>query len=369
MSAVIHQEDQTATSGVSTAVLPSDWDAWMRQAGDAASFLQTSIWARINLTVNKARPYYVEVVDLGLRQAAALLAHRLPPRIRFTDRLKTVVSRTGQGWLECFAGPVLLGGDVLHDLDRILGRVDALAEKLRLRRVIFSGRSPTAVWPDADRVRAVFAAHSYTETPQETAVVDLARPDDFLLASFRQAARKGIRRCMDAGIVIRSCDSSEEYLRDFSGPFFEARRAIGFRHEPGRENIHTWDLDPDRHYRYFVARDPAGCVLAVLGTYRWNGLATEIMSERTAIAREQRLPVQDLLHWEAFRTHRDLGDRFFDLAGFRPVPTNEKEAGIRSFKEKWRGRVVQVPRFERFNAPIAFRVARAALSILDGVRD
>ena len=41
-------------------------------------------------------------------------------------------------------------------------------------------------------------------------------------------------------------------------------------------------MDSDRCYRFFVVEDAAGNVHAVLGTYRYQGLVTEIMSGRTS---------------------------------------------------------------------------------------
>ena len=75
-------------------------------------------------------------------------------------------------------------------------------------------------------------------------------------------------------------------------------------------------------------------------------------------ARDSNIPVQDLLHWHAFITHRELGDRVFDLAGFAPAPSTEKEKGIRAFKEKWQGRTVMIPRYERHDLSLPMRMAK-----------
>ena len=42
-----------------------------------------------------------------------------------------------------------------------------------------------------------------------------------------------------------------------------------------------WDSDKTRHYHFFIIADPNDKVCAVLGTYSYNGVATEIMSART----------------------------------------------------------------------------------------
>ena len=97
-----------------------------------------------------------------------------------------------------------------------------------------------------------------------------------------------------------------------------------------------------------------------MGTRRWNGIATEIYSERTIRARAEKFPVQDLLHWRAFVAHRECGDRWFDLAGFNPEPVDAKEEGIRAFKEKWHGRRVDLFLFEKGSPPAGYRLLKAA---------
>jgi lipid II:glycine glycyltransferase (peptidoglycan interpeptide bridge formation enzyme) len=119
-----------------------------------------------------------------------------------------------------------------------------------------------------------------------------------------------------------------------------------------------WWESVDAYYRFFIAADELN-VLGTLGTYRWNGVVTEFMSERTMPARERKLPVQDLLHLHAFRTHRALGDQWFDLAGFNPDPASVKEVGIRRFKEKWQGETIEVPRLEKGVPPFLYSLLLA----------
>jgi Acetyltransferase (GNAT) domain len=338
--------------------LPEDWDAWMRDAGADASFGQTGHWARIHETINGAAPYCLEVRDGGRRIAAALFGYRRQNSATLRDLATAAIKGRG-GALECFGGPVITSAAPLPALERILDEADRLARRLMVRQVTFSAPPTTARWPLSAGMESVFAARGFRATSWLTSLVEVARPDNAMLASFRQSARKGIRRCQELGIAVRECCDAADYLENFSHPLFATRRSLGLAIRPEIENAQWWDIDRTRQYRYFIALDRDGRVLGTLGTYRWNGVATEIMSERTMPAREARMPVQDLLHWHAFRTHRDLGDRLFDLAGYAPAPANPKEEGIRSFKEKWAGRPVAIPRFERRSEPLQYRVARS----------
>jgi hypothetical protein len=338
-------------------VIPAEWDEWVLAAGRAGSFTQTSHWARIDQAINKSRPIVVEIVDDGVRCAGALFRWQVPSPGSLFALVRNKIAGVTKGSLECLAGPVLGGAGRRGDLDRLLRRVADLARKLGIRRVRFSGRPCSPEW--SDELSAAFSDHGYRCEPWLTALVDIARDDEALLASFRQAARKGIRRCQELGVTVRPCADLNEYLRDFSRPLFATRVALNMPVAPDQAERNWWDLDAGQHYRYLVARNADEEVLGMLGSYRWNGMATEIMSERTMLARKAHLPVQDLLHWEAFRLHRGLGDTMFDLAGFSPCPRDGKEKGIRHFKEKWQGDVVATPSFEWYRPNAATRLVRA----------
>ncbi len=345
--------------------IPPDWDDWLAAAGVAGSFTQSALWAAIHRAVNDASPHVVEVFagdGAGGRRrvAGALFGLRPPPRAGRRAALKMALAGEGRGVLECIAGPVLADPTTaLAHLDTVLAETDRLARALGIGAVRFSGRPPAAQWPEMDAVAAVFVRFGYAPRWWETALVDLSPAPDALLKGFRQAARKGIRRCREVGVEVVECVNREQYIAWFSRPLLETRVAVGQldRDALKRAEKDWWHLGGARHYRYFVAKR-GDQVLGMLGTYRWAGLATEIMSERTVSAREERLPVQDLLHWTAFLAHREAGDRLFDLAGFAAEPSDDKEEGIRRFKEKWRGRTVAIPTFERRTPGPLGRLAR-----------
>lgn len=347
--------------------IPADWDGWLERVANEASFTQTTCWARISEAVNSCLPYALEVRSAGRRVGAALFGHRLPVSTSLIELVRLSWSGMRRGRLECFGGPVIDSEDPDGVLTELLAETESLANRLRVTSVLFGGPS-TASWPARDGAARVFQEFGYQKTAWQTALIDLTVQTEQLLAGFRQGARKGIRRCRELGITVRKCRDADDYLEHFSRPLFATREQLGRGRAEAAAEKHWWHLDPKKHYHYFVAQDNHGQTLGTLGTYRWNGVATEIMSERTMAARATNMPVQDLLHWEAFITHRELGDRIFDLAGFSPEPSDDKERGIRAFKEKWKGRVVVVPRFERTLLPIRHRWTRSGYRWLKGNR-
>jgi hypothetical protein len=329
--------------------IPSDWDEWLTAQGGAAGFCQTSTWARIHAAVNRASSFALSVIEGGERRAGMLISLRPPGPVRFLSKpwLRNAIAGRYGGALECFEGPVLPRSNPESLLSNLLRQVDILASTLGIRSIRFSGLPPMSGLADANSVADVFRSFNYRQVPWQTAVVDLSATEVELLGTFRQAARKGIRKCIESGLSVTQCVTHEEYVRDFREPYYAALAAEGKSIPLEFHDLAQWEIDGGRHYRFLVAKDGAGQIHATLGTYTFNGVATEIMSGRTLVGKVHNLPAQDLLHWEAFKIHRAAGDRWFNLAGYNPVPRNEKEGGIRRFKQKWNGLEISAPQFFR----------------------
>jgi hypothetical protein len=301
------------------------------------------MWSAIDAAVNGARSHVVTVGDPGEPEAGALV---------------TSIGSALSGGVtsRCLDGPVVPVACDTDRLQEILRGIDEVAARAGAETVRV-GPLPTLSPRAGDPVAAgVFASRGYKRTEWRTRVVSL-EADAALLDSFRKSARKAIRRAQEEEVTVVRCRTFEEYLALFVEPY-AAANAIG---DAIAGSTRLWDLDAGRAYRFFAALSSSGDVLATLGTYRFNGMATEVMSARTPAGREHSGPAQDLVHWEAFRYHRAEGDRLFDLAGYAPEPADAKEAGIRRFKEKFGGREITIDRFERAMSQPARRLSRALI--------
>ncbi|HEV2368785.1 MAG TPA: GNAT family N-acetyltransferase, partial [Acidimicrobiales bacterium] len=241
-------------------------------------------------------------------------------------------------------GPVLGEGDPGPALARLLPDLETASRRMRARSLTLV--PPTgAGWADQPEARALLDSRGYRCDEWMTAVVDLARTPDELFGAFRRSARKAVRRAEELGVRIVRCADIEEYASRFRPAYREGRRAMGLGLPPEKDVAAMADLIGTT-YHFFLAVDGSdGRTLATLGTYRFCGMATEVASVQTNEGRVRGYPAQDLLHWEAMRFHCSLGDQAFDLAGYNPAPTSEKEAGIARFKQKWGGTPVSTPRF------------------------
>lgn len=322
------------TEAMASLKVPDRWSTFVSARGRDAGFLQTPGWARIEGAATGAAHRVIEVADSAgsLRAGALISIHRVQRRLHGLRLSADVV-------ITCGDGPVFSNGDT-DGLREVLAGIEGAAASARATEVRMHGLPPAGGRSDAPDVIATFRDHGYRVRHWATSLVALD-DDTHMRERLKPAARKAIRRAGEVGVVVRRCEGREEFARLFVTPY---SRWTARDHAFTGETLAMWDTDEAHAYHYFVALIDDRPI-ATLGTYRWNGVATEIMSGR-APAAPPAIPAQDLLHWEVFRAQRDLGDRVFDLAGYNPEPASGKEKGIRQFKRKWGGVEVGVARFE-----------------------
>lgn len=333
------------------------WQAVLESTAAAFGYCQTPDWAMLDLAANGHPSFAIALERNGDPVAGALFALTGDDVTSFNFGMRS---------LQCLEGPVLPEVETSTMLRPLLDAAGRLRRRLGASEIRFVNPPANAPWLGDGAVRSAFARCGYTEEEWATVLVDLTQDDDTLRRGFRRAARKGIRKCSEAGVRVGMCQSEEEFLRDFSEPYIVASR-IQSPDPVRRRHRLMWRMAAGRSHRFFVARADDGTTLATLGTYACNAMVTEIMSSRSEAADFRKLPAQDLLHWEIFRAHRAAGDRAFNLAGFNPAPTSAKEDGIRRFKCKWSEDLIALPSWQRrsrFSLSRAFAGARASLQSL-----
>lgn len=314
---------------------PEDWDMWIARHSDRAGFRQSTGWAAVASVLNATKFYFLDVREGGERLAGVMAGH-VPLAVSVRRPMTRAFLRTigrGGGTLEIGNGPVLAGAMTGIAFNKLLETVDSLAARLGVSEIRVTN-APPPLSGDME-TRSGMAGFGYQPQEWRTALIDLTRSESDLHRRIRQAARKGIRKAREAGLTVDVFSAAGTAAL---AALFQARLAAGDRKKPVYDRIvATLRADAAGAYRFFVAHNPALGIVAALGTCRFDGTASEIASLRGVAKAAQRLPAQDLLHWEAFRHHRALGDVCFDLAGYSPAPRDAKEAGIRRFKEKWCG--------------------------------
>ncbi len=313
--------------------IPKDWDKWVIKNANSAGFCQTEARAKI-VQINKGAPSFVLTLsDNEEYICGALLSHfKQTSSLSKKSILYNLFSNTeGNGTLECFEGPVLNESCDLDSFSKFLELIESFAKKINVETVRFQNLPVFATWRQNQEVYKLFESKGYKLNKWLTSIVNL--DNEKLFNSFKRSVRKNIRKCINMDLSVHRCRTFDEFYQDFYTNVYGNERELNNKNHA----YEWWHHNGQGDYHFFVIKNLQNDVLATLGTYRFNNITTEIASNRLGDALKKNLPVQDLLHWEIFKYHKSIGDKWFNLAGYSPEPATPKEEGIRRFKEKWGG--------------------------------
>jgi hypothetical protein len=169
-----------------------------------------------------------------------------------------------------------------------------------------------------------------------TLLVDVTADPDLLWRALKPSARKAVQSARRHGVEVRRVTDLEE-LRAYRAFFLAHNVERAGRFYSFRRLERMWKhLHPCGAVEIFAARRRDE-LLAGLGVWRFGGTCIEFSARQSRACREARIYAPDLIRWEIIRWAHDQGLRWYDLAGVSPDPRDDKERGIRQFKEKWGG--------------------------------
>lgn len=343
---------------------PPGWDRRLYSAGREAGLCQSAYWASVIRKVDQARPLFIEVIDgENAIIASLLLFHKIPwdrEAKRKRVSMRDAILGRNASWLEWLDGPVFYSGEReknLEALANILAFIDTYASRKRIRRICSLGFSRTGSYAADEEVARLHESLGYSTSPWGTLIVPLTQDESQLWKKLNPAARKSVQKARKIGVTVKCTDTFEMFREHYYDNYARFERSAGRQPNPPYVSRICWNEDREGYYRYFVAVHNDE-VLATLGMYLFNGVATEITSSLSPRAFADKIPAQDLLHWEMMLEAKRNGCASFDLAGVNPSPENDREAGIRRFKEKWGGEYRLYNRF--FRTPRRTSIERAA---------
>lgn len=326
----------------------SEWDEILYKACPEGGLLQSYYWAKVINSIDKGVPIFIRINNGSNVVAQALLMKRYPfNRIK---KRKTFPLP----YIACLDGPVILDTNNIGVITEMILRTTlSIAQKALCTHITFTP-SHTSQLDKEGNVKSLYRKFGFTMKKWATYLVDLRYSEEELFKRIRHSARKCIKKSFNKGLNIVKMKTFQEYKTIYWDAYNRFEVHFGRRANPCFSV--TWEEDNDGYYHYYVVQDSDKTLLACLGMYLFNGVATEIMSSISPVAYEKKLPAQDLLHWKMLLEAKRMGCHTFDLAGFNPDPQNPKELGIRRFKEKWGGEYVQynvyhkdlMPRLNKF---------------------
>jgi hypothetical protein len=310
----------------------SDWDASiLPTSAERLVVYHTTGWARrMEEFLGYGTRFVTVYGDDGRPTLRLVLSIGWPLKVRGLGEsariLLPALTSARLGIMKWVGEPVLLSGDGEQDYLDLVDALKAYSRRWRLRM-------GAGAWPISyegllpDSWRAVRGA---------TLLVDLSKSTEEIFAGFKSSARKAIRRAERDGIRVRQVDSIDD-LRAYYR-FAENCSQRYRKRMHGVEDFESmWNhIRPEGHFETFVAEHDGEPIagLSVWGFGRTVGELGSFQSERSF---REKLFGPDLIKWKLMEWGHDQGLALLDLSGVSPEPTNDKDASIRQFKEKWGG--------------------------------
>ncbi len=150
-----------------------------------------------------------------------------------------------------------------------------------------------------------------------TVILNLLPPEDDILASFRQRARRAIRQAQKAGVTVQAVEPTTENLRTMYDLYRATGERAGFHVRSFTYHQQLWVAWTAAHQgQLFFAYDAGQVTAAVFIVYHGtNGLYKDGASDRDALKNG----TAHLLQWEVMRWLRSHGVQHYDLHGTPPA--------------------------------------------------
>jgi serine/alanine adding enzyme len=289
------------------------------------------------------RPTLWAAVDGGARPLALFLPVEISlfggPLRYFTTRAVAFGS--------VLAAPDERGRDALSMLLQTYGREVN-------RRVLFTELRNLA---DMEKLRPVLAESGFEFQDHLNFLIDLARPLEEIWGDIRPNARRNIRKAMRSEVVVRQAES----LRDIDTAYGILREAYGRIRVPlpPRSLFRaTYELlAPGGMVRVLLAEVEGvmiGALILLLhkgvAVYWYTGSLRDYSAFRPA----------DLLVWRSLELGQQSGYRTFDFGG---GGSPEEHYGVRDFKAKFGGDLVNFGRHTVIHSATRFKLAQAGYRV------
>ena len=206
----------------------------------------------------------------------------------------------------------------------------------------------------------VSLAQGFHRYDLQTYLLDLTPPEEELWARLGQRARRAARRARDKGVAVEDAASDEDVL-SYYRLYLETASVPEDR--PPSEQMFL------RGFQRLREEDGARIIVAkhdgrmVAGSFFpcHAGLAAQ---HQTALDDEgRRLNAGSLLLWEAILSFKEAGFAALDLVSVEVAPPEgSREAGVRHFKGKWGGELLDTPVYQYWS--LGLRVWRMIMSTL-----
>lgn len=331
---------------------PSNWDDIVKKDDARAGFCQTTAWGRIQTDFNKKIKVFFSNgranENFGYMGVQGFISEVTDKSV-FKKLLRKVHFLAGST-LEIREGPIIHAPDPAAEIElfhEYLQIAEDFCRKNHIDWIISTGLNHINPLANSMQLQDLLKNEGYSVSQWATYIIDLSSPIEIIHKNLDHHVRARIRKASENQISIHHPETKEEFLEKFVRVFNSLQILNGRSERPEESFLGFWEERDSILYHPFYATAQDGEIIGVLGSYFCNGVTTEVTSALHPRCHSEKLPAQDLLHWQQISTAKNDGARYFDLAGVNPYPRNSKESGIKNFKAKWGGKYITFFRYEK----------------------
>jgi CelD/BcsL family acetyltransferase involved in cellulose biosynthesis len=280
--------------------------------------------------------------------AGEVLALLLPVRINVLDGPFRLLTTRAVAYGSALSAPYPEGQTALRLL------METYRKKVQFRVLFTELRN----YANLMELLPVFQQSGFVFEDHLNFLIDLERPPDELWQSIRSNARRNIQKARKSGVSIEEIRSAQEVLLAYNlledvykriqvplpdRSLFEAAHAV---------------LSPQEMFKMYLARvngDAIGVMTLLfyknVVLYWYTGTLRQYASYRAG----------DLLVWHALETGQRLGGGLFDFGGGGKP---DEKYGVRDFKAKFGGELVNFGRYTCIHSPLRYRLTEAGYQVL-----
>jgi lipid II:glycine glycyltransferase (peptidoglycan interpeptide bridge formation enzyme) len=291
------------------------WDSMISKDKNA-DFVQSIEWARILELTYGHESYLLELLDDG-RPAGYFTV--------FTNTTK------GRSNLISYNGPAILQPEkTVQIFKAFIDWLDILTDEKKIKSIKLTLLKSN--WAESGNPQIIekFTARGYGYRTWTTYLVDLNQTEKDLWMYINKSARKSLKKVRGSGAVVKKARDYHEFIEKFIQPYNQMEKEHGRSGVPLSQIEKTRNLDYLNKYYHYYYTEFEGHIHGVIGMCVFNGIAEELMSSASKFSYDNKLYVQDMMHWQMFLDAKNLGCHTFDLAGVNPEPKSSRRNGVAS---------------------------------------
>jgi hypothetical protein len=300
------------------------------------NFYLTENYHQINLQI-----FEYEILRLDTDFHNVQIVYR---RKKNSSKLKFLLSKSGL--ITEFRGFFEIWGRFTYSLDQLTNFLIKLNSLIKIYNpgiIIFKNFHVDKI-EDLNLIKEIFLKNGFEYRDWKTKIIDV---DLYYEKNMDQKYHKKIKKdilaisAMEPSIIeVRNENEFNIYLELFFTSF-------GHANYPEQENLKkkiSWELYKKNHKLFMLKKN--NDYLGVFGIRIFDNLSSLIMIGRNKILNNSihSFAIDFLIN---FLKKKNI--QYFDLTGFNPKPNNSKELGIKFFKERFQGSIVEIPSFVKDN--------------------